>query len=126
MLANMAMWAGMFGGRDRDSRGNGIGLLVMAIVAPLAALLIQTAISRSREFMADEGGAKISRQPQALASALKKLHSANMRIPMAANPSTAHLFIVNPLSGGSMLSLFSTHPPVEERIARLQELAQHI
>jgi heat shock protein HtpX len=124
MLANMAMWAGMFGGRDRDSRGNGIGLLVMAIVAPLAALLIQTAVSRSREFLADAGGAKISRKPLALASALKKLQTANLRIPMQANPSTAHMFIVSPLSGGSMLSLFSTHPPTEQRVARLQELAK--
>lgn len=128
MLANMAMWATIFGGggRGRDSRGGALGLLVMAIVAPLAALLIQTAISRSREFMADAGGAKISRKPLALASALRKLQNANLRIPMQANPSTAHLFIVNPLSGGSMLSLFSTHPPTEERIARLQKLAQRI
>ncbi len=126
MLANMAMWAGIFGGgRDRN-RGNGIGLLVMAIVAPLAAVLIQTAISRAREFMADEGGAKISRKPLALAGALRKLQNANLRVPMQANPSTAHLFIVNPLSGGSMLSLFSTHPPVEQRIARLQEMATRI
>lgn len=126
MLANMAMWAGMFGGgRDRE-RGNGLGLLVMAIVAPLAAVLIQTAISRGREFMADEGGAKISRKPLALASALRKLHSANQRIPMQANPSTAHMFVVSPLSGGSMLSLFSTHPPMEQRIARLQELSTQI
>src|SRR3990172_327946 len=126
MLANMAMWAGMFGGGRGRDRGNGIGLLVMAIVAPLAAVLIQTAISRAREFMADEGGAKISRKPLALASALRKLQNANLRVPMQANPSTAHMFIVNPLSGGSMLSLFSTHPPTEERIARLQELAQRI
>ncbi len=125
MLANMAMWAGMFGGRDRD-RGNGLGLLVMAIVAPLAAVLIQTAISRAREFMADQGGAKISRKPLALASALRKLQNANLRVPMQANPSTAHMFIVSPLSGGSMLSLFSTHPPVEQRIARLQEMATRI
>ncbi len=126
MLANMAIWAGMFGGgRDRE-RGNGLGLLVMAIVAPLAAVLIQTAISRAREFMADEGGAKISRKPLALASALRKLHSANLRVPMQANPSTAHMFIVSPLSGGSMLSLFSTHPPMEQSIARLQEMATRI
>ena len=124
MLANMAMWAGMFGGRGRDSRGNGLGHLVMAIVAPLAALLIQTAVSRAREFMADAGGAKISRKPLALASALRKLQTANLRIPMQANPSTAHMFIVSPLSGGSMLSLFSTHPPTEQRVARLQELAK--
>lgn len=126
MLANMAMWAGIFGGGRGRDRGNGIGLLVMAIVAPLAAVLIQTAISRAREFMADAGGAKISRKPLALASALRKLQNANLRVPMQANPSTAHMFIVNPLSGGSMLSLFSTHPPTEERIARLQELAQRI
>ena len=126
MLANMAMWAGMFGGGRGRDRGNGIGLLVMAIVAPLAAVLIQTAISRAREFMADAGGAKISRKPLALASALRKLQNANLRVPMQANPSTAHMFIVNPLSGGRMLSLFSTHPPTEERVSRLQELAQRI
>ncbi|OGC77033.1 MAG: protease HtpX [candidate division Zixibacteria bacterium RBG_16_40_9] len=126
MLAHMAQWAAIFGGgRDRD-RGNGLGLLFMAIVAPLAALLIQMAISRSREYHADETGAKISRKPLGLASALKKLHSANLRVPLNANPSTAHMFIVNPLSGKGLVTLFSTHPPVGERIKRLEELSRHI
>jgi len=124
-LAYMAQWAAIFGGRDRD-RGNGIGLLIMAIVAPLAAMLIQMAISRSREFQADETGAKISRKPLGLANALKKLHSTNLRIPMNAKPSTAHMFIVNPLSGKGLVTLFSTHPPVAERVKRLEELSRHI
>ncbi len=125
-LAYMAQWAAIFGGgRDRD-RGNGLGLLFMAIVAPLAALLIQMAISRSREYQADETGAKISHKPLALANALKKLHATNLRIPMNANPSTAHMFIVNPLSGKGLVNLFSTHPPVGERIKRLEELSRHI
>lgn len=126
MLAQMAQWAAIFGGgRDRD-RGNGLGLLFMAIVAPIAALLIQMAISRSREYQADETGAKISHKPLALASALKKLHASNLRVPLNANPSTAHLFIVNPLSGKGLVTLFSTHPPVGERIKRLEELSRHI
>lgn len=126
MLAYMARWAAIFGGgRDRD-RGNGLGLLFMAIVAPIAALLIQMAISRSREYQADETGAKISHKPLALADALKKLNSANLRVPLNASPSTAHLFIVNPLSGKGLVTLFSTHPPVGERIKRLEELSRHI
>ncbi len=125
-LAYMAQWAAIFGGgRDRD-RGNGLGLLFMAIVAPIAALLIQMAISRSREYQADETGAKISHKPLALASALKKLHTTNLKIPMNANPSTAHMFIVNPLSGKGLVNLFSTHPPVGERIKRLEDLSRHI
>jgi heat shock protein HtpX len=128
MLAYMAQWAAIFGGfsRDRGSRGGALGLLIMAIVAPLAAALIRAAISRSREFQADATGAKISRKPLALASALRKLQNGNARIPMQANPATAHMFIMNPLSGGSMLSLFSTHPPAQERISRLQELARQL
>jgi len=125
MLAFMARWAAIFGGYGRDNnRGGGLGLLVAAIVAPIAAMLIQLAISRSREYAADEGSAKISHKPLALAQALKKLQYANKRIPLEANPSTAHLFIVNPLRGGGLTSLFSTHPPVEERIARLRNLAR--
>jgi len=124
MLAYMAQWAAIFGGRDRDR--NIFGLLIMAIVAPLAAMLIQMAISRSREFQADETGAKISRKPLGLANALKKLHSANLRVPLKASPSTAHMFIVNPLSGKGLVTLFSTHPPVGERIKRLEELSRHI
>jgi heat shock protein HtpX len=123
MLANMAQWAAIFGGGrgDDDEGGSNIfGLIAMAIFAPLAASLIQMAISRSREYMADAGGAKISGKPLSLASALGKLSGAAQAIPMEANPSTAHMFIVNPLSGRSFKTLFSTHPPVEERIARLR------
>lgn len=129
MLAFMARWAaifGGFGGRDGEGRGGGLGLLIMAIVAPLAALLIQMAISRSREYAADQAGAKISHKPLSLANALRKLHNASRRIPLEANPSTAHLFIVNPLSGRGMASLFSTHPSVEERVTRLEKMAKGI
>jgi len=124
-LAHMAQWAAIFGGRDRDDEGGGIlGLLVMAIVAPLAAMLIQMAISRSREYEADKGGAAISGNPLYLASALRKLDSANRQLPMReATPASAHMFIVNPLSGGGIASLFSTHPPMEERVRRLEEMA---
>jgi heat shock protein HtpX len=126
MLANMAQWAAIFGGaRSDDDEGNAggiIGLLLMAILAPIAATLIQMAISRSREYMADEGGAKISGKPYGLASALEKLAQASHIVPMEANPSTAHMFIVNPLSGRALMNLFSTHPPIEERIARLRRM----
>jgi len=124
-LAHMAQWAAVFGGgRDRDEGGGGLfGMLVMAIVAPLAALLIQMAISRSREYEADRGGAEISGNPLYLASALKKLETANRQIPMEeATPASAHMFIVNPLTGGGIMSLFSTHPPMEERVRRLEEM----
>jgi heat shock protein HtpX len=125
MLAQMAQFAAIFGGgRDEENRGGGLGLLFMAIIAPIAALLIQLAISRSREYQADENGAKISHKPLALAGALKKLSYASQRIPMEANPSTAHLFIVNPLTGKGLASLFSTHPPLEERISRLENFAK--
>jgi len=93
------------------------------IVGPIAAMLVQMAISRSREYGAEEGGAKIAGNPLYLANALKKLHTASKRIPMEANPATSHMFIVNPLSGGGLLKLFSTHPPVEERIAMLEAMA---
>lgn len=128
MLANMAQWAAMFGGasRDNDEGGSGgggvIGLILMAILAPLAATIIQMAISRSREYLADSGGAKVSGKPYGLANALEKLSRASQAIPMEANPSTAHMFIVNPLTGRSLMNLFSTHPPVEERIARLKSM----
>ncbi len=126
MLAHMAQWGAIFGGlgrsNDREGGGNFIGLIAMAIVAPIAALFVQMAISRSREFAADASGAKISGKPLALASALRKLHDGAQRRPMDANPATAHMFIVNPLSGRSLASLFSTHPPVEERIARLEAM----
>ena len=127
MLAQMAQFAAIFGGgRDEENRGGGLGLLFMAIIAPIAALLIQLAISRSREYQADESGAKISHKPLALAGALKKLSYASQRIPLQANPSTAHLFIVNPLTGKGLASLFSTHPPLEERISRLEGLAKSL
>jgi len=126
MLASMAQWAMIFGGggRDREDRqGGGIGAIAIIILAPIAAMLIQFAISRSREYQADATGARLCGNPLALASALKKLQMGAQRIPMNANPATAHMFIVNPLSGGGMMSLFSTHPPMEERVARLEKLA---
>jgi heat shock protein HtpX len=126
-LAHMAQWAAMFGGgRDRDEEeGGGVfGLIVMAIVAPLAAMLIQMAISRSREYSADKGGAEISGNPLYLANALKKLEMANQQIPMMqATQATAHMFIVSPLTGGGIASLFSTHPPMAERVQRLEAMA---
>lgn len=123
MFANMAQWAVIFGGRGGDEEeGGGLGLLVMAILAPIAAMIIQMAISRSREYMADEGGARVSGKPFGLASALEKLARGSAAIPMDANPSTAHIFTVSPLSGRSFMTLFSTHPPIEERIARLRQM----
>ena len=127
MLANMAQWAAIFGGGSRDSEEEGgssniVGLILMAVLAPLAATLIQMAISRSREYLADEGGARISGKPYGLASALEKLSRASQAMPMEAKPATAHLFIVNPLTGQAFMNLFSTHPPVTERIARLRSL----
>jgi len=126
-LAHMAQWAAMFGGtRDNEREGNPVALIVMMIVAPLAAMIIQMAISRSREYGADMGGANICGNPLSLANALRKLEYANKRIPMVgANAATSHMFIVNPLSGGSLLRLFSTHPPIEERIKRLEAMAGH-
>jgi heat shock protein HtpX len=125
MLARMAMWMPFFGGggRDDEDRGGGaLGFLFLAILAPIAATLIQLAISRSREFQADETGARLTHKPYALASALQKLEVGANRLPMEANPATSHLFIVNPIRGNVLFKLFSTHPPVEERIARLQTL----
>jgi heat shock protein HtpX len=128
ILASMARWGAMFGGfRSDDEEGGGGGnilvVLLVSIFASIAAMLIQLAISRSREYLADEGGAHLA-HPLSLAKALEKLEVASQRIPMDANPSTAHMFIVNPLRGGGVLSLFSTHPPIEERIARLEEMAR--
>jgi heat shock protein HtpX len=126
MLAHMAQWGAIFGfGRrdEEDSGGGGmLSLLFMAILAPIAATLIQLAISRSREYFADSTGAAIAGAPSGLARALEKLHYASQRLPMDANPATAHLFIVNPLTGGSLMNLFSTHPPIEERIRRLRRI----
>jgi heat shock protein HtpX len=122
MIARMAQFAALFGGggsRDDDDGGGGIGLIAMSILAPLAAMLIQMAISRSREYAADASGASFAGSPQGLASALKKIASASRKIPMKAEPATAHMFIMNPLSGKSLMNLFSTHPPVEDRIRRL-------
>ncbi|MFH0810670.1 MAG: zinc metalloprotease HtpX [Pseudomonadota bacterium] len=128
MLARMAQWGAMFGGmggRDNEGRGgNAIGLLFMAILAPMAALLIQMAISRSREYLADSSGASLTGNPFGLARALEKLQTASQRMPMReAGTATAHLFIVNPLSGRSLRGLFSTHPPIEERVRRLRAMA---
>jgi heat shock protein HtpX len=125
MLATAAQWAAIFGGGrsgDEDNGGGIIGLIAMAIFAPLAAAVIQMAISRSREYLADAGGASITKNPYGLASALEKLTKASQVIPMNVKPSTAHLFIVNPLSGKAFMKLFSTHPPLEERIARLRSM----
>jgi heat shock protein HtpX len=127
MLGNMLQWGAILGaGRNDDEEGGGglIGSLALAIIAPIAAMLIQMAVSRSREYLADESGAQICGRPLALANALRKLHNASQMVPMEeARPATAHMFIVNPLAGGRLLNLFSTHPPMEERIARLESLA---
>ncbi|MFQ5828266.1 MAG: zinc metalloprotease HtpX [Candidatus Methylomirabilia bacterium] len=124
-LSFMARWAAIFGGfrRDSDDEGGGIfGLILMAILAPIAAMLVQVAVSRAREYQADATGARLAGQPWGLAGALEKLHMGSRALPMHTSPATAHLFIVNPLSGGAWLKLFSTHPPVEERIARLRSM----
>lgn len=122
-LAYMAQWAAIFGRLDDDEGGSPIAALAMMIVAPLAALIVQMAISRSREFEADTGGAELAGNPRYLSSALRKLQMATQKIPMKANPATSHLFIVNPLSGRGITRLFSTHPPLEERIRRLEGLS---
>ena len=126
MLAQMAQWSMIFGGRrDDDEGGSPIVALVMMIVAPIAAMLVQMAISRTREFEADKGGAQIAGSPSGLASALLKLEKGSQLVPMTdAKPATAHMFIVNPLTGGGLLKLFSTHPPIAERVARLNEMAR--
>jgi len=126
-LAQMAQWAAIFGGgRRSDDEGGGggsaIGALLMAILAPFAAMLIQMAISRSREYQADASGAQLCHRASGLAQALQKLDMASRQVPMEATPATAHLFIVNPLTAGGLATLFSTHPPIEERIARLRAM----
>jgi heat shock protein HtpX len=126
MLASMARWSLFFyggGGRRDDRDGSPIAAIAMMILAPFAAALIHMAISRSREYQADESGAQLCGNPLWLASALKKLDVGSQRIPMDATPTTAHLFIVNPLHGGGLSGLFSTHPPMQARIARLEEMA---
>jgi heat shock protein HtpX len=130
MIASMAQWAmifGGFGGSDEEEGEGGLGGLVggllMIILAPIAATLVQLAISRTREYGADAAGARIAGDPIALASALRKLETWSTRTPLAVNPATAHMYIVNPLTGGTLAGLFSTHPPTQERIARLEQLA---
>ena len=123
LLATMARWSAFLGGGRDSEEGGGlgiIGLIVMSVLAPLAAVIIQMAISRSREYLADSTGAAICGQPEWLARALEKLGAYSGRMPMNANPSTAHMLIVNPLSGKGPMSWFSTHPPLQERIARLR------
>ncbi len=122
-LAFMARWTLIFGGRD-DEDSNPVVAIVMMIVAPIAAILIQMAISRSREYAADSGGAKIAGNPKYLSTALQKLHMASQKIPLNAQPATAHMFIVSPLSGRGITKLFSTHPPMEERISRLEGMGR--
>ncbi len=129
MLANMARWAMIFGAGQRDDRDNGggaFGLLLTVILAPIAAMLIQMAISRSREFQADATGARLIRDPDALASALRKISGYAERVPLPASPQTAHLFIINPLRASTLRNLFSTHPPLEQRLARLREIAAQL
>jgi heat shock protein HtpX len=125
-LAHMVQWGAMFGGHrsgdDEEGGGSMAGALLMAILAPIAAMLVQMAVSRAREYQADATGAQIAGRTSGLARALEKLHMAQQAIPMAANPATAHLFIVNPLSGQRLMNLFSTHPPLEMRIARLRAM----
>lgn len=130
-VAHMAQWAMIFGGGRRDSDENGsgaggaLGGLLMVVLAPLAATLIQLAVSRSREYQADASGAQMSGQPEGLARALEKLETASKMVPMQdATPATAHLFIVNPLTGGGWTTLFSTHPPIAERVARLRAMSR--
>jgi len=124
-LAHMAQWAAFFGGRRDDEEGeagNPAAALLMAVLAPIAAMLVQLAVSRAREYHADATGARVAGKPWGLAKALEKLQVAQQMAPMDANPATAHLFIVNPLSGRALMTLFSTHPPIEERIARLRAM----
>ena len=127
MLGSMLQWGAILGGgrssEDGEGAGGLLGSLALAIIAPIAAMLVQMAVSRSREYLADETGAGICGRPLALANALRKLHTASRLMPMVeARPASAHLFIVNPLTGGGLASLFSTHPPMEERIARLERM----
>jgi heat shock protein HtpX len=123
-LGYQVRWLGLFagGGHDNDRRGGALGMILMAILAPLAAVIIQMAISRSREYRADAGAAQLTHNPEGLATALEKLTAYSRQLPLQATQQTAHLFIVSPLSGKSLLSLFSTHPPLEERVTRLRQM----
>ena len=124
MLARFAQFAAIFGGgeRDREGGGGGLGLIVMAILAPIGAMLVQMAVSRSREYQADSSGARFCGRPESLARALEKIAEASKRVPLEASAATAHMFILSPLSGRGMMSLFSTHPPVEKRVERLRAM----
>ena len=122
-LSHIARWGAMFSGRDEEDNNGGISALFLAFLAPIAAMFVQMAISRTREYRADEIGSKICGNPLYLANALKKLELWSTNIKMDANPSTAHMFIVNPLKGKSIMSLFSTHPSTEDRVKKLEELA---
>jgi heat shock protein HtpX len=123
VLADMFRFSALYaGGSEEGQQRGGFHMLIMAMLAPFAAMLIQMAISRSREYIADETGARLCHNPDSLASALEKLAIGNQQIPMAVNPATENMFTVNPLTGGGLMSLFSTHPPIEERIARLRAM----
>lgn len=122
MLANWAQWALIFGGSRDDEEGSGLAALPLIILGPLAAMLVQMAVSRSREYMADATGAEIAGNNRGLANALLKLERGSKNIPMDVNPAASHLFIVNPLTGQRLMSLFSTHPPISERVKKLNEL----
>jgi heat shock protein HtpX len=124
MLARFAQFAAIFGGggRDRDEGGGALGLLAMAIIAPIGAMLVQMAVSRSREYQADATGARFCGRPDSLARALEKISGTSRRVPLESTPATAHMFIMSPLSGRGMMSLFSTHPPVEKRVERLRTM----
>jgi heat shock protein HtpX len=124
MVARMAQFAAMFGGGSRNDRegSNPLAMIATIIFAPMAAMLVQAAISRSREFDADAGGAKIAGTPYGLMNALRKLEMGSKQIPLDANPATSHMFIVKPFSAGGLVSMFSTHPPTEKRIEALMNL----
>jgi heat shock protein HtpX len=123
-ISYLTYFAMFFGHGDDDDGGNPLVALLMFIIGPIAALIIQMAISRSREYAADQGGAQLAGNPRYLSSALRKLHTASQQIPMKANPATSHMFIVNPLSGRGLAKLFSTHPPIQERISRLESMGR--
>ena len=126
ILASLAKWGAILGFGRNDDEGPGLlGIIIMSIIAPIAAMLVQMAISRSREYLADETGAHLAHNPESLARALEKLSMGTQRVPMNASPATAHMFIVNPLTGSSLMNLFSTHPPIEERVARLRAMRSY-